>query len=117
LPVLVVQGTPEEMGKQLAALTSKPAAELIRYLKDLLKKQHLDVAWPLLVRLSNSMVPQFPPDHLKELEAAAKASGVDRDLLVVANTIFDIKKIAGCSTLVVEAGRSATHAPLFGRNL
>ncbi|HEV3260680.1 MAG TPA: C45 family peptidase, partial [Gemmataceae bacterium] len=117
LPVLVVEGTPEEMGKQLAALTSKPAAQLTRYLKDLLKKQHLDLAWPLLVRLSKSMLPQFPPDHLRELEAAAKASGVDRDLLVVANTIFDIKKIAGCSTLVVEAKRSATHGLLFGRNL
>jgi len=117
LPVLVVEGTPEEIGRQLAALTAKPAERLTRYFKGLLKDQHLDLAWPLIVRLSRSMLPQFPPDHLKELEAAAQASGVDRDLLVVANTIFDIRKIAGCSTLVVEAGRSATHGPLFGRNL
>ena len=46
-----------------------------------------------------------------------KQSGVDRDLLIVGNTMFDVKKIGGCSTLIVEPDRSATGGPLFGRNL
>lgn len=60
---------------------------------------------------------RFPPDHLKELEAAAKASGWSRDLLVFANTLPDLRKLGGCSTLYVDAEKSATGGPLFGRNL
>jgi hypothetical protein len=38
----------------------------------------------------------------------AKACGVDRDLLVFANTIPDMMKLVGCSTLIIEPSRSAT---------
>ena len=31
--------------------------------------------------------------------------------------MFDVKKIGGCSTLIVEPARSTTGGPLFGRNL
>jgi isopenicillin-N N-acyltransferase-like protein len=117
LPVLRVEGTPEEIGEQTAALTAKPAARLLGYPRELLKTHGLEKTWPLLLRMGKGMLPQFPPDHLRELEAAVKHSGVDRDLLVAANTMFDIKKIGGCSTLIVEPGRSATGGPLFGRNL
>ena len=77
----------------------------------------LESTWPLLVDAGNAMLPQFPADYRRELEAAVKVSGIDRDLLVVANTMFDIKKISGCSSLIVEADHSATRGPLFGRNL
>ena len=63
------------------------------------------------------MTPQFPPPHLKELEAAAKASDWSRDLLVFGNTFPDLRTLGGCSALMVEPGRSGTGGPLFGRNL
>ena len=53
------------------------------------------------------MLPQFPAEHLAELEAAAKASGWPKDLLVFANTLPDLRKLTGCSALLVESCGSA----------
>jgi hypothetical protein len=117
VPVLVVQGKPEEMGEQLGALALKPASGLVKLADGFVKDRGWDRIYPLLLKTGGVMEPQFPRDHLKELEAAAKASGWPRDLLVFANTIPDLRKLGGCSTLFVEAGRSATGGPLFGRNL
>jgi hypothetical protein len=117
LPVLVVAGTPEEMGEQAGVLAVRPAAGLLGQFKGFLKDRGWDKAYPLLIGMSNIMLPQFPRDHLAELGAVAKHSGFERDLFVFVNTIPDVTKLGGCSTLVVEAGRSATGAPLFGRNL
>jgi isopenicillin-N N-acyltransferase like protein len=117
LPVLAIEGTPEEMGEQTAALTARPAARLLDYPRAFLRSQHLEATWPALLLMSRSMAPHFPPRYLRELDAGVKASGVNRDLVVLANTVFDIKKIAGCSALLVDPERSATRGPLFGRNL
>lgn len=117
LPVLCVQGTPEETGQQAAALTAKSAGPLLDYPREYLRRQGREAIWPLLVNGGRSMLPNFPDDYRRELEAAALQSGIDRDLLIVGNTMFDLKKIGGCSTLIVEPARSTTGGPLFGRNL
>jgi hypothetical protein len=117
LPVLVLQGTPEEMGEQMGVLGIKPARDIFQVQQEFLRVRGLEKAWPWLVKVCNLMVPQFPPDHLKELEAAAKVSGVDRDQFIVANTVYDIIKISGCSTLVISPEKSSTGTPIFGRNL
>jgi hypothetical protein len=117
LPVLLVQGSPEEMGEQAGALALKPTAGLLKLVDDFVKANGWERAYPLLLKTANIMAPQFPPDHRKELEAAAKASGWPRELLVFANTLPDLRKLAGCSALIVEGTRSATGGPLFGRNL
>src|SRR5262249_47284022 len=39
VPVLVVQGTPEEMGQQAAALIAKPAQKLVNFPKELFKRE------------------------------------------------------------------------------
>ncbi len=117
LPVLVLEGSPAEMGEQMAVLTARPATRLLNYPKDYLKAGGAEATWPALVAAARAMLPQFPPDHRAELEAAVNASGVDRDAVIVGNTMFDIKKIAGCSALLIDAARSTTKGPLFGRNL
>ena len=115
LPVLTVAGTPEEVGTQVGILT-KPAAEgLVGYLNGLITRARLDPLRPWLVRTSRAMLDRFPPDHLAEAEAAIKASGLDRDVVLLGNVLWDIKKL-GCSTLYVAPGRSATGTPLLGRN-
>ncbi len=116
LPVLVVAGKPEEIGAQMGTLALKPAAGAVRVFKDYLKKEGLEVLWPVLVKVSRQQFAKFPAEYQREVEAIAKASGVERDLLIVANTIEDLRKLAGCSGLVVEPGRSASGATLFGRN-
>lgn len=117
LPVLMVAGTPEEIGQQIGTLTRQPLERLLTFPKGYIKSFGYESAWPALVQVSKSMVPQFPSDHLKELDALAKQAGIDREQAIVGNTFADIKKVAGCSTLIVEADRSATGGLLFGRNL
>jgi len=119
LPVLVVDGTPEEMGEQLGVLGTRSALELQHFFKQLVKEQGLEAAFPLLLKVGKSMEARFPPDHLKELESAVKASGVGaemRDLVITGNVFWDIKGVGGCSALMVEPSRSAAGGPLFGRN-
>lgn len=117
LPVLNVSGTPEEIGEQSAALLAKPAARLFDYPREFLRLYKVDATWPLFVNVGRSMVAQFPKDHRAEIESFIKTSGIDRDLVVAGNTMFDTKKFIACSTLLVEAQRSATKGPLLGRNL
>src|SRR5688500_14980639 len=117
LPVLSVEGTPEEIGEQVAALTVATVQPLLDYPRDYLRQQGREALWPGLVSVGRSMVANFPEAYRREMDAAVKQSGINRDLLIVGNTMFDVKKIGGCSTLIVEPARSATGGPLFGRNL
>jgi hypothetical protein len=117
IPVLIVEGTPEDMGKQAGALVGKPLQKLVEFPRDLVKKEGMGALWPVLIATAKGMEPQFPPDHVKELDALAKEAKVDRDLLLFGNTFPDISKAVGCSSLIIGKERSATGEPLFGRNL
>jgi len=117
VPVLVLEGSPEDMGKQAALLIGKPLPKLLEFPRDLVKKRGAAWARPLLIDTAKGMEPQFPTDHLKELDALGKVAKVDRDLLLFGNTFPDISKVAGCSSLIVGKERSSTGGPLFGRNL
>lgn len=117
LPVLVVEGTPEEMGEQAGQLLKPQLKRLLGLAPAMLKAIGYENRWEEMVRVSKDMESQFPADHRRELDALVKQAGVERDRLLVGQTFADISKIGGCSTLIVEAERSATGAPLFGRNL
>jgi len=117
LPVLTVEGTPDQIGEAVGALAVRPAPQMASYPEDLLTHFHLQFLWATFVHAGKKMVQHFPPDYRAELEAMARGSGVDRDRLVVGNTLFDLKKVLACSALLVEPGRSATGQPLLGRNL
>ena len=117
LPVLTVAGTPEEIGEQVAVLTATPLQRLVKYPRETLDNLRIGFLMPQLIKVSNAMLPQFPPDHRRELEAMAKRAGVPMDLAVLGNTLPDILKTTGCSTVIVEPTRSAVKGPLFGRNL
>jgi predicted choloylglycine hydrolase len=135
LPVLVVAGTPEEIGEQTAVLAVKPAGRVLDYPEDILRHVAARVpglpgelayrtARQFFVSTGLAMLRHFPPDHRQEMEALVKAGGFDRQRIVLGNTMFDAKNVFlelrrqfGCSTLIVEPQRSATNGPLFGRNL
>src|SRR5713226_1996118 len=116
-PMLILEGTPEEIGEQMGVLSLKPASKMLNILHEFLELRGLEKVWPWLVKVGNLMAAQFPPDHLKEMEAAAKASGFDRDTVIVLHTVYDIAKLSGCSTLYAEPSRSATASLLLGHNL
>jgi hypothetical protein len=117
LPVLRVQGSPQEIGAAAGVLALRPAERMSRYPEDLLAFYHLRLLLGPLLAEGRTMVEQFPADYRGELEAMAWASGIDRNRLVAGNTLFDIKKFLACSALLVEGVRSNTGAPLLGRNL
>ena len=117
VPVLLVQGSPTELGEQVGVLALKPAIALTKLVDRFVKENGWERVYPVLLKTGNILLPQFPPQHRTELEAAAKTSGWPKDLLVFANTVPDLRKLTGCSALLVEAEHSTTGGPLFGRNM
>jgi hypothetical protein len=70
-----------------------------------------------MVKFAGLVFVQFPKNNQTELSTAAKVAKVDKNLLTALNAIPDLAKMGGCSTLVVEPGRSSTGGPIFGRLL
>jgi hypothetical protein len=116
VPVLLVAGTPEEIGAQMGVLGLKPAAGAVSVFKDVLKQHKLDLLKPLLVQFGKAQLAKYPEAYRREFEAMVKHSGIDRDLLLIANSFNELRHLAGCSGLMLDAGRSATGSPLMGRN-
>jgi len=118
LPVLIVAGSPEEIGRQKAALTADVTKKLSSYPRDLLRRLGLERQWPSLVEKGRTLLERIHPDHLAELHAFADATGMDREQGVVGNTLVDMYRGGfGCSSLMVAPQRSATGGTLMGRNL
>jgi len=117
LPVLVVSGSPEELGKAAGLLALAPAQRVIDYPRDLLKFHRVEAVYDLFVQSGEGMAKQFPAAYQQEMEALVSASKVERTKVVVGNTFFDLKKVFACSALLLEAERSSTGGPLLGRNL
>ena len=117
VPVLVVNGTPAEIGEQIGVLAVRPAASLFGLGEQFLESQGWKRAYPMLLAIAAGLEAQFPPEYLAELNAAAKASGQPRELFVFGNVAPDLFKMGGCSALIIEPARSATGGPLFGRNV
>lgn len=117
LPVLIVQGSPEQIGRQTAALTADAMKQLIEFPWALVTLMGRQGEWSKHVATVRALLERFPPDHRRELEACAAATGLDRDKLVGMNTMLDVYGGFGCSSLIAEEDHSATGSPLFGRNL
>ncbi len=115
IPVITVMGKPAEIGEQLAELAVKPASDPTDLLERFLADNKLKGALPLVKLQAAKLKGGIPADHLTEMEALAKTADRDLDVLVVANTMYDLSSGMGCSTLVVEKPRSATGEVVFGR--
>jgi hypothetical protein len=119
VPVLFLQGEPEQMGRQQAALVFEVARRHAGLPKLVLAKYGAGQDWPLVVRASNRLMQAAPERHQRELQAAlAKADypRADREALVVANTLVELRRFRRCSAFVAEPPRSAVGEVLFGRN-
>src|SRR4051794_39199946 len=87
LPVLFLEGTPEQIGTQMGQLAARPAEKLLNYTKDFLPERGRAAAWAKAVVVGQGLLPNFPPEHLREMEAAVQASRLDRNLFVAGNTL------------------------------
>ena len=121
LPVLIVAGSPEEMGRQKGALTGAIIPKIEEYPKRLLHYADTDPEREKnLHAMAESLAPQIPADHRAEIRAFAKQAGMEGrwDLGVLANVMVDIYRGGfACSSIIVDAEHSTTKGPLFGRNL
>ena len=117
VPVLTVRGTSAEVGEQFGVLAVKNAPDLTGLRNGFLKDAGQEGKGWLFDLMARRMLPGFPADHKTEIEAAATAAGRSLDDLLFANAVYDLSRGMGCSTVVVEKGRSATGEVLFGRNL
>src|SRR3954447_539503 len=116
LPVLTVEGTPEEIGAQFGELALKPAKKpLLGRVDSYMKQIGWQEQFPKMLKFSFLVYAQFPKNNRVELDTACKAAGVERNLLTPLNPIPALAKRGGCSPLVFEPGRSSTGGPLFGR--
>jgi isopenicillin-N N-acyltransferase like protein len=116
LPVLTVAGTPEEIGEQYGVLAIKNAPGIDALLANFLRDTKQEEAFEGIKVLSKSLKKNLPKDHLVEMDAAAKAAGREPELLYFSNTVYDLSSGMGCSTVIVEPGRSATGNTIFARN-
>ncbi len=119
LPVLIVAGTPEEIGRQKGVLTAAAVKKIAEYPQMLLKRAGInDDQLKKCRERCEQLARQLPEDYRVELRAASKEYGVDRDLGLLANMLPDIYRGGfSCSSLMVDAAHSKTKGPLFGRNL
>jgi len=120
IPVLILQGIPEQMGEQsgvLAVRQAKPlfdfprdfflgecAKEILRTNPKWLKqgaqfKEAIDAGekflWPLVQKYAASLAKNLPEAYRRELKAIADAAGkvVGHDQLVASNGLFDLEHI------------------------
>ena len=118
LPVLCVEGTPEEMGRQEAALTGAVVKLLAPYPRKLMAAGNRGRKWEQCVEAGQTLMSHATQAHRDELRTFAAKAGIPPDLLTVANTVMDLHRGGfACSSLLVEPGKSRTGAVLFGRNL
>ena len=116
VPVLIVGGKPAEIGGQIGTLVGKHSPDPRPVLDDFLKAIKLENGFDALKLIARNLKPNFPADYRTEIEALSKASGYEPDLLWFINTVYDLSSGMGCATVLVEAPRSKTDAPIFGRN-
>ncbi|HKA06687.1 MAG TPA: C45 family peptidase, partial [Gemmataceae bacterium] len=118
IPVLTLDGTPEEIGTQFGELALVPAKKpLIGRVDSYMKQIGWEKVFPTMIKFADIVYYSLPKQNQVELKTAAKVADVDKNLLTALNAIPDLAKMGGCSTLVVEPARSTTGAPLFGRIL
>jgi isopenicillin-N N-acyltransferase like protein len=117
IPVLVVRGTHTEMGDQMGTLALKPAIKAMQLVDGYAERHIPSTLRPIADAAMQSIYSSFPSQYRRELEAMAEAAGAAKQSLITANTVIDLQEIIGCSSVLISADRSATDAPLYGRNM
>jgi isopenicillin-N N-acyltransferase-like protein len=115
IPIAVLSGTPEEIGRQHAALLAEPAKQVLTFPKRFADEMGAGSYWPIMVFMGNALMTHAPAAHQQEFAALAATSKLDAGEIAVGNTLLELRRM-GCSVLMVDADHSATGAPLFGRN-
>lgn len=142
VPVLILEGSPAEMGEQIGTLAVQQAKPLYNFPRDYFRRDCTDLLrgtfpklgadkikameetlWPKFQKIAMKLEPNFPDTQKRELLALIKAGKVEGADLIASNGMFDLGNVsptellAGCSSVIVPPEHSATGGVLFGRNL
>lgn len=115
MPLLRLQGTPREMGRQHGRLLRKQVRFLV-------KEFHEAFALKLvgeeeMRKWTAKVLPYIPEHYLEEIKGIAEGAGLDEETVLHVNCIIDRLQMVLCST-VVAAGDATTDGEIyFGRNL
>lgn len=115
VPVAILTGSPEEIGRQHAELLAEPGKAMVEFPQRFAERFGVEAFWPFVTQAGKTLVSRAPQAHQQELAAIAKHSDITTDQLAVGNTLLELRRL-GCSAVVVEPTRSKTGAPIFGRN-
>ncbi len=115
VPIAILSGTPEQIGRQHAALLAGPAAQALTFPKRFAKEMGAEAFYPLMVLAGRSLMAHVPEPHLQEANVLAESGQLDFGQIAVGNTLLELRRM-GCSALLVDPAHSATGGPLFGRN-
>lgn len=110
IPIVRLEGTPEERGEQHGRLLGREARALAEtYLRSFLGDAEIERARRRARALFEDYLTQ---DERRELDAFSRACGVARDDLLLAQGFADLYRAWGCSTLTC-GGKE----PMLARNL
>jgi isopenicillin-N N-acyltransferase like protein len=115
IPVAILAGSPEEIGRQHAELLLRHSTELMQFPKRFFTENGLGFFYPFAAEGGKTLMRNAPPRYQQEIDAASKIARLEPEILAVANTLLELRRV-GCSSLIVEPEKSATGGPLFGRN-
>jgi isopenicillin-N N-acyltransferase-like protein len=115
IPFAFLEGSPEEIGTQHAALLSDYSKDLLGFPKKLFVDEGMEFYYPLAAQAGMSLLTNAPQRYQQEITAATKQAKLEPQVFAVANTLLELRRM-GCSTLIVEGAKSTTGGPLFGRN-
>lgn len=119
VPVLFLEGNPEEIGKQAGTLVGPATKPLLGLPRQILADRESVVGWTVVATLAEGLVNHAPVRYRREIDAACKAAELtpdERNAYLVANAMVELRRMGGCSAVLVEPDRSATGQMLFGRN-
>jgi isopenicillin-N N-acyltransferase-like protein len=116
VPIAILSGTPEQMGRQQAGLLGGSATQVLTFPRKFTKAMGAEAFYPLMVLAGRSLMTHAPEAHQQEAVALADGGQLDFGEIAVGNTLLELRRM-GCSAVLVESPRSATGGPLFGRNL
>lgn len=116
VPVLFLAGTSKEIGEQHGRLVQRNVKPLLNYPRSFLKKVGRDRDWPLAAAASKLLMLNAGKSYRAEIQSALRVSKLDADSVIVANVMLELRRMGGCSSIIVGKSRSKTGQVIFGRN-
>ena len=114
-PILEMAGTGEEMGTQHGRQMGDTIRDLhAKYLKAYFSSEGQRF---LAMTAAAAFEQRVAPEHLEEIRALAKSSGVDPRQMLLAHCFLDLSSMTACSTVTLPASAAPDGVARFGRNL